>query len=150
MAETEIVAGVCYRDRNGDVEFLLVRTKGGRRWTFPKGHVKRAEQAEPWRAAAREAREEAGVEGDVEHEPLAYYRYPATRPDERESLVAAYLLRVRTQAAPAADEAVREPTWFGPDEAIQKLAEGGREPEYAEEHAGVIRVALDAIAAPRA
>ena len=33
----EQVAAVCYRVRSGDIEFLLVQTRGGR-WTFPKGN----------------------------------------------------------------------------------------------------------------
>ncbi len=41
-----LVAAVCYRRRNGDIEFLIVRTKGGKYWTFPKGHIKK-KPAEP-------------------------------------------------------------------------------------------------------
>ena len=64
------VAAVCYRLKGDEPEFLLVRTRGGR-WTFPKGGVDGdATYAE---AAAREAYEEAGVEGRVELE--AFHRY---------------------------------------------------------------------------
>ena len=31
------VAAVCYRRRGPSVEFLLVNTNGGNKWTFPKG-----------------------------------------------------------------------------------------------------------------
>ena len=31
------VAAVCYRRRGPSVEFLLVNTNGGGKWTFPKG-----------------------------------------------------------------------------------------------------------------
>ena len=31
------VAAVCYRRRGPAVEFLLVNTNGGGKWTFPKG-----------------------------------------------------------------------------------------------------------------
>ena len=31
------VAAVCYRRRGDAVEFLLVNTNGGNKWTFPKG-----------------------------------------------------------------------------------------------------------------
>ena len=31
------VAAVCYRRRGESVEFLLVNTNGGGKWTFPKG-----------------------------------------------------------------------------------------------------------------
>ena len=54
------VAAVCYRLKDDEPEFLLVRTRSGR-WTFPKGGVDGdATNAE---AAAREAYEEAGVKG---------------------------------------------------------------------------------------
>src|ERR1017187_7231771 len=64
------VAAVCYRLKGDEPEFLLVRTRGGR-WTFPKGGVDSdATHAE---AAAREAYEEAGVKGRIEHEPFHSY-----------------------------------------------------------------------------
>jgi len=144
--EHGVVAAVCHRRDEGTVELLLVRTKGGDRWTFPKGHVEPGEQ--PWAAAAREAREEAGVEGDVASTPFAHYRYPATRAEEGESLVAAYLLAVVRQGSPAESERRRDPTWVAPDEAARLLAAGGREREYAEEHARVVREAVATLSQP--
>lgn len=134
---------MCHRQDKGAVELLLVRTKGGRRWTFPKGHVEPGE--DPSEAAAREAREEAGVEGEVAPTPFTRYRYPSTRDEEGESLVAAYLLAVVRQHPPAGKERRRKPTWVAPAEAERRLAAGGREPEYAEEHARVVREAVAAL-----
>jgi 8-oxo-dGTP pyrophosphatase MutT (NUDIX family) len=76
LSVCEQVAAVCYRVRNdahnGTIEFLLVRTRGGGRWTFPKG------SAEPGltqaQAAALEAFEEAGVHGRIEEASFARYR----------------------------------------------------------------------------
>src|SRR5271169_2973372 len=71
LCECEQVAAVCYRLRGDGIEFLLVRTRGGGRWTFPKG------SAEPGlthaQAAALEAFEEAGVHGRIEEAPFAQY-----------------------------------------------------------------------------
>src|SRR5579863_7161341 len=71
LRECEQVAAVCYRLRNDEVEFLLVRTRGSGRWTFPKG------SAEPGlthaQAAALEAFEEAGVHGRIEEASFARY-----------------------------------------------------------------------------
>ena len=54
------VTAVCYRRSDAGVKLLLVRSSAGR-WTLPKGGVEKGElQAD---AAAREAREEAGVRG---------------------------------------------------------------------------------------
>jgi 8-oxo-dGTP pyrophosphatase MutT (NUDIX family) len=142
-----VVAAVCHRRAAGGVELLLVRTKGGERWTFPKGHVEPGEQ--PWEAAAREAREEAGVEGEVEPAPFTRYRYPATREDEGESLVSAYLLAVVRHVPPAGAERSREPRWVPAEDAVLLLAAGGREPRYAEEHARVVREAVGALTGSR-
>ena len=90
--ERAIVAAVCHRRVADAVELLLVRTTEGKRWTFPKGHVEPGERRPE--AAAREALEEAGVAGDVAATPFTHYRYPGTRADEGESVVAAYLLAV--------------------------------------------------------
>ena len=70
----------CYRTTAGDLEILLVRSRSGR-WTLPKGHLEARETALD--AAAREAREEAGVEGDLDPVPLLWVLDPAgsTRPD---------------------------------------------------------------------
>jgi 8-oxo-dGTP pyrophosphatase MutT (NUDIX family) len=135
-----VVAAVCYR-RVGDApEFLLVRTKGGRRWTFPKGHVKRGESAPG--AAAREACEEAGVHGVIAAHAFTRYRYPSGSDGEGERWVSAYLLEVGTQRAPRRGEKHRDPTWFDPGSAERALGEGGREPEYRREHARILKEAL--------
>src|SRR5437764_10723999 len=67
---SEQVAAICFRARKGKIEFLLVKTRGGR-WTFPKG------SAEPGlthaQAAALEAFEEAGVHGRMQELSFACY-----------------------------------------------------------------------------
>jgi 8-oxo-dGTP pyrophosphatase MutT (NUDIX family) len=54
---------VVVRSRDGGDELLLVRSRDGRHWVLPKGHIDPGESAE--QAAAREVREEAGVEGEI-------------------------------------------------------------------------------------
>src|SRR6202790_5292548 len=70
LEECDQVAAVCYRVRDGNIEFLLVRTRKGR-WIFPKG------SAEPGlthaQAAALEAFEEAGVHGRMEEASFTRY-----------------------------------------------------------------------------
>jgi len=135
-----VVAGVCYRRRDAAVEFLLVRTKRGDKWTFPKGHVEQGEA--PPEAVAREAREEGGVTGVVEQHPLTRYVYPSGSDRGGERPVDAYLLEVSSWTAPAGAEGRRDPAWFSPEDAKERLAEGGREPRYAEEHGRVVDAAL--------
>jgi 8-oxo-dGTP pyrophosphatase MutT (NUDIX family) len=133
-----VVAAICYRRVGGNIEFLLVRTKGGKYWTFPKGHVEKDPPELPWQAAQREASEEAGVSGAIETEPVTSYAYSKGK-QGREDIVAAYLMLVESERKP--DEPEREPRWFTPDDATKRLGKG-REKEYAREHQRVINEAL--------
>jgi hypothetical protein len=66
-------AAVCYSVADGTVKLLLVKTSGGGRWTFPKGEIQ--EKEEKWQAAEREAEEEAGALGEIEHKPFTSYLF---------------------------------------------------------------------------
>jgi 8-oxo-dGTP pyrophosphatase MutT (NUDIX family) len=110
----QVAAAIPVRPRAaGGLEFLLVRTSNGARWTFPKGGRERGETLAE--AAAREALEEAGAGGRVGDEPVASYRY-------RDDMVVAFLLEVGDMSSPAEPE--RNPTWFAFEAARSKLAEG--------------------------
>jgi 8-oxo-dGTP pyrophosphatase MutT (NUDIX family) len=128
------VAAVCYRYADGSVQFILVHTGTGR-WTFPKGHIEKGES--PWAAAQREALEEAGLGGSIETEPFAVFPHEKRTPDGRrmELTVAAYLLHVESESG--TPEQGREPTWFGPQEAKRRLAEG-RSPRHHQAYFDVI------------
>jgi len=126
LCECEQVAAVCYRVRGGSVEFLLVRTRGGGRWTFPKG------SAEPGlthaQAAALEAFEEAGVHGRIEEAPFARYvrrerggRKPVAKSGKRELVVYAHLCEVCRLSPPK--ESRRNRTWFSVEDAKRRLRE---------------------------
>ena len=128
LCECEQVAAVCYRLRGDGIEFLLVRTRSGGRWTFPKGG------AEPGlthaQAAALEAFEEAGVHGRIEEASFTNYvrreRSGRGRSDrrsgEKELTVSAHLCEVSRLSPPK--ESRRNRTWFSAVEARQRLREG--------------------------
>jgi 8-oxo-dGTP pyrophosphatase MutT (NUDIX family) len=97
----------------GGLEFLLVRTRTGVHWTFPKGGREPGETLAE--AAAREAIEEAGAAGRIVGEALAQYRY-------RGDVVSAFLLVVEQDGLDA--EPGRDPTWLEPEAARSRLAEG--------------------------
>jgi 8-oxo-dGTP pyrophosphatase MutT (NUDIX family) len=139
------VAAVCYRRVAESVEFKLVRTKGGNRWTFPKGHIEKNEPA--CRAAEREALEEAGVRGRIASEPLTIYPHEQRTPSGRrvELTVAAYLLEV--QSDDDTPEPGRDPTWLPPEQARQKLAEK-RPPHYQQAYSRVLDEACKRLAHP--
>jgi 8-oxo-dGTP pyrophosphatase MutT (NUDIX family) len=138
------VAAICYRRRGTAVEFLLVNTNGGNKWTFPKGSPEA--RLSHSQAAEREAGEEAGALGTIE--PRHFHLYIHSKGvfwqpgGVQEFVVKAFLMDVH-QVRPA-DEPQRNPTWFGPDEARQRLSKG-REVKYAHELETVIDRALDRI-----
>jgi 8-oxo-dGTP pyrophosphatase MutT (NUDIX family) len=141
-AERIHVAAVCYRLTGDEPEFLLVRTRSGR-WTFPKGGVDGdATHAE---AAAREAYEEAGVKGRIEHDPFHWYFHSKRerfRSHRAIVPVQAHLCEVERLVTPAEDH--RDPTWFKADKARRRLREN-RSPDLASEVVQVIDRAVDRI-----
>jgi 8-oxo-dGTP pyrophosphatase MutT (NUDIX family) len=135
-----VVAAVCYRIQpNGELEFLLVRTRAGR-WTFPKGGID--DDPSPAAAAAREAYEEAGVLGRVEHRAFIAYlhckRECVTHP------VRAHLCEVLHVRKPVED--YRAPTWFSVQKTKRRLREN-RPPAYADELERVVEGAVRRLAA---
>jgi 8-oxo-dGTP pyrophosphatase MutT (NUDIX family) len=145
IRECEQVAAVCYRARGCGIEFLLVRTRGSRRWTFPKG------SAEPGlthaQAAALEAFEEAGVHGRIEKAAFARYirrkagstGNPASRSGEKRVAVNAHLCEVSRLSTP--QESRRNRTWFSVEDAKQHLREG-RKIDDGDEFARVVDQAV--------
>ena len=138
------VAAVCYRRRGPSVEFLLVNTNGGNKWTFPKGCTEgRMSHSQ---AAQREAAEEAGALGTID--PRHFHLYIHSKgvfwqpTGVQEFVVKAFLMEVRELRR--ADEPQRKPTWFTSEEARQRLSKG-REVKYARELEAVIDRALENI-----
>jgi 8-oxo-dGTP pyrophosphatase MutT (NUDIX family) len=122
LRECEQVAAVCYRIKNRKIEFLLVRTGGGR-WTFPKGGIGRG--LTPAQAAALEAFEEAGVHGRMEEASFARYvgrkRSGSRQSSAEKSDVQAHLCQVLRLGPP--QESQRDRTWFPAGKAKRRLRE---------------------------
>ena len=116
MIGQEKAAAVCYRLSPRGIEFLLVRTRGGR-WTFPKGSVEPG--LTPAQSAALEAYEEAGVHGRMEKTAFAWYRHLKGGKKKDEMTVHAHLCEVLRHGEPR--EAQREPTWFSAEKAKRRL-----------------------------
>jgi len=138
------VAAVCYRLQGAEVEFLLVNTNGGNKWTFPKGSPD--SRLSHSQAAEREAAEEAGAVGTIE--PRHFHLYIHSKGvfwqpgGVQEFVVKAFLLEVHQMRRP--EEPLRRPTWVSPEEARLMLAKG-REVKYAHELQAVIDRALERI-----
>jgi len=142
------VAAICYRRRvaphGTSVEFLLVNTNGGGKWTFPKGSTD--PRLSHSQAAEREAAEEAGAIGTIE--PRHFHLYLHSKGvfwqpgGVQEFVVKAFLMEIHQMRKP--DEANRKPTWVSPEEAKRRLAKG-REVKYLHELEAVIDRALERI-----
>jgi 8-oxo-dGTP pyrophosphatase MutT (NUDIX family) len=143
------VGAVCYRWHDGSIEFLLVNTNGGGKWTFPKGDP--MPSLSHSQAAEQEAWEEAGVRGHIE--PRHFHLYLHSKgvfwkpPGIREYVIKAFLLEVENAVKPEEDS--RNPTWFSADEAKKVLGKG-REVKYAREIQAVVDRAIEAIQSTKA
>lgn len=99
-------AAIPYRVREDAVEVLLVTRRSGREWTIPKGKVDRA--LGPRESARLEAREKAGVDGEIAATPFDEYRHGG----DEEPLVQVFLLRVTEEVAKWENAKKRERAWL--------------------------------------
>jgi 8-oxo-dGTP pyrophosphatase MutT (NUDIX family) len=120
-----------------------VNTTAGK-WTFPKGRIDPDLSASE--SAAREALEEAGAKGRIEKVHFGLYtdtkRAFGQENRVREISIAAFLLEVGDLVHP--QEGDRNPTWFSPLQAQERLAER-RAPKYADGLARIVDAAVDRV-----
>lgn len=107
---------------SGGVEVLLVTSRETGRWIIPKGWPMR--RMPDHKAAAREALEEAGVEGDVKKRPIGTYTY-FKRQARTFALVevAVYLLRVERERKRYSEMNERRKQWMRPKAAAEAVLE---------------------------
>jgi len=93
--DAEQYGALCYREKRGRTEILLVTSRGTGRWIVPKGWPVKGQT--PAGSAAVEAFEEAGVEGRAVPVCAGVYAYPKVMDDgsELRLRVALFPLRVR-------------------------------------------------------
>jgi len=131
--------GVAVRRFRGRDFLAAVRVKHGTVLALPKGHIDGRESAA--QAAAREVREEAGVEGELV-EKLGDVRYWYSRDGERVmKVVSFFLFRYRSGSVRNHDHEVDSAEWVPLEDAPSKLSYKG-EREMAE-------AALSSLAAGR-
>ncbi len=127
-AETRTQYGaLCWRRAKDGVEVLLITSRDTGRWVIPKGWPIKG--LSPEASAAREAWEEAGVEGEADPHCLGLYSYdkglgPANGPQRQvPCIVAVYSLHVKDLADRFPEVKQRRRKWFAPRKAARKVAE---------------------------
>jgi len=118
---------LCWRQRDGEVEVLLITSRETGRWVIPKGWP--IAGLSPEASAAREAFEEAGVEGQPDPMCLGLYSYdkgigkPMAQRPTVPCVVAVYGLKVRALLASFPEVKERRRKWFPLRKAARKVAE---------------------------
>jgi 8-oxo-dGTP pyrophosphatase MutT (NUDIX family) len=121
---TQVAALPIRRDDIGEIEVLLITSRKTRHWIIPKGWPMRG-RSDP-EAAAQEALEEAGVEGQVQTEPFGKYLYSKRDPANSELCeVMVYLLEVTHQRETWLEKGEREVRWFSVEDAAALVEEAG-------------------------
>ena len=110
------------RDENGALRVLLVTSRETRRYVIPKGW--------PWpgvkdhKAAAEEAREEAGIIGKIGKKPIGTYSYDKRRGEGSIPIkVKVYLLVVEIELEAWPEQAQRRRVWVTPARAAASVDE---------------------------
>ena len=107
----------------GDLEVLLLTSRDTGRWIIPKGWPGR--RLTPRAAAAREAYEEAGIEGSIRPpDPVGRYHYAKRlEAGEIRIKVKVFLLHVERQLDTWPEQDQRRTRWLSPEQAAELVDE---------------------------
>jgi 8-oxo-dGTP pyrophosphatase MutT (NUDIX family) len=108
---------------DSSLEVLLATSRDTGRWVIPKGWAGDLEAA--WDCAAREAREEAGVVGEIQRRPIGSYHYKKLLDDGLPvwCTVEVFALAVVERLPSWPEQGERAIRWFALDEAAGAVDE---------------------------
>jgi 8-oxo-dGTP pyrophosphatase MutT (NUDIX family) len=116
----EQAAAICCRvSEKGHIEVLLLSSRDTGRWVIPKGFIEKKETS--FKAAQREALEEAGVVGKVRKRPIGRYIY--RKDGGRELTVVVHLLRFDRAKDEFREKSQRNSVWLAPIDAARLVDE---------------------------
>jgi len=117
------VAALPWRIIDGERQVMMITSRETRRWVIPKGG-RMTGKTDP-EAAAIEAMEEAGLQGDIAAEPIGAFRYAKRLKsgDDRMYVVSVYPLKVLIQLGAWPEAAERERRWMSLDDAAASVHE---------------------------
>lgn len=99
------------------IEVCLITSRDTGRWIVPKGWPQKS--LKPYQLAAREAFEEAGLEGSIGRKALGHFHYSKRLDDDSQVAcdVAVFPLRVALQALDWPEKEQRSGRWLSREEA---------------------------------
>ncbi len=114
------------------LQVMLITSRGTGRWIVPKGWPMAG--LKPWRAAAREAYEEAGIVGEIDKRAAGRYDYEKLLEDGTVTRchVDVFPLRVEEELARWPEQDQRTRRWFSPEQAAALVQEEGLQSLLAE------------------
>jgi 8-oxo-dGTP pyrophosphatase MutT (NUDIX family) len=123
MAARNQIGALCWRPHGSGHEVLLITSRDTGRWIIPKGWLVQGLTAAG--SAAREAWEEAGIEGKPEEEALGYFAYRKGLDEGRAipCVVEVFALRVERLTDRYPERGERRRKWFRPEKAAKKVDE---------------------------
>jgi len=123
MAVRRQVAALPLRQKkSGEIEVLLITSRGTGRWVVPKGWT--SKRLKDHEAAIREAKQEAGVDGRITTGAIGSYRYFKSEISLETPIdVAVYLLAVEKQWKRWPEKRERQRLWLPVPEAADKVDE---------------------------
>lgn len=112
-----------YRVVEGRVAFMLITSRRTGRWIFPKGGL--IDGLSPAKSAAREAFEEAGVEGRVGRTPIGSYRTVKQRTERTLIEVEVFPLCVERELDDWPEKGQRQRQWASLEEVRHLVTDEG-------------------------
>lgn len=123
MATRDQIGALCWRPHGSGHEVLLITSRETGRWVIPKGW--RMQGLTDAGAAAREAWEEAGIEGEATEDAVGFfaYRKVLTGGNSVPCVVKVFSLRVDRLVNRYPEKGQRRRKWFAPEKAAKKVDE---------------------------
>ncbi len=108
--------------KNGAIEILLVTSRDTGRWIIPKGWP--SKRLKDSKAAAREAREEAGVKGKILRKAIGSYHYIKRELGNGAIIeVRVFLLKVSKHYKRWPEKRERRRAWFDIEDAARRVSD---------------------------
>jgi len=121
-ARRQVAALPLRLSKDGAIEILLVTSRDTGRWIIPKGWP--SKRLKDSKAAAREARQEAGVKGKILRKAIGSYRYIKQELDNGALVeVRVFLLKVSKHCNRWPEKRERRRAWFDIEDAASRVSD---------------------------